>query len=223
MNYELITAETDRFDLGISDDLDKRIAFHQAGHAVAICVGNKQRRMPEVYFQIGISQQEPDAATPEHSAVLTKNHQATLEGGRLIQSLPLSFAEATQFYSKEQCDEYIRAFESDVINLLSGPIAEAKYVANRDDEVFNRNLISLSSLHFYGGKVDLDIISDYMTCFIADEKKRRQKLTELFNTAFHFVDKKSTWRCITAIADLVLYGAKDVINCEDIATNLQCQ
>jgi hypothetical protein len=40
--------------------------------------------------------------------------------------------------------DYIIAFEADIINLLIGPLAEAKYVYNKDGELFNHQLIGLT-------------------------------------------------------------------------------
>ncbi len=33
-------------------ELNRRIAIHEAGHAVAIYFGNKQKQLPQIYFQI---------------------------------------------------------------------------------------------------------------------------------------------------------------------------
>ncbi|HEY5140341.1 MAG TPA: hypothetical protein VIJ25_13655, partial [Methylococcales bacterium] len=65
------------------------------------------------------------------------SHQyiAKLEGGRLIRTLPTSLDEATKDFSTVQRLAYERAFEADMFNLLVGPLAEAKYVAMRDDEL----------------------------------------------------------------------------------------
>jgi hypothetical protein len=37
---------------GIDPEIDSRVAYHQAGHAAAIYLGNKQKQLPAVYFQI---------------------------------------------------------------------------------------------------------------------------------------------------------------------------
>jgi hypothetical protein len=48
-----------------------------------------------------------------------------------------------------------------MINLLVGPLAEAKYVALRDNECFSNNLINVNALYNYGGTSDLVKVYDY--------------------------------------------------------------
>jgi hypothetical protein len=65
---------------------------------------------------------------------------AKLEDDRLIQALPflpLSIEKARKDISSEQMQAYECAFQDDVISLLAGPLAEAKYVAMRDGELIN--------------------------------------------------------------------------------------
>jgi hypothetical protein len=85
---------------------------------------------------------------PQQFICLRDNRTAKIEGGRLIQNLSLSFAEVTRFFSWPQQQEYLCAFEADVINLLAGSLAEAKYMASKDNENFNTHLINLDALHF---------------------------------------------------------------------------
>jgi hypothetical protein len=77
------------------------------------------------------------------------------------------------------------------------PLAEAKYVALRDGEAFNANLVNLGALHFYGGSPDIEVINEYMECFIPQRAERGQKLAELFLAAFSFVNKRSNWLAIS--------------------------
>jgi hypothetical protein len=51
--------------------------------------------------------------------------------------------------------DYLIASEADIINLLIGPLAEAKHVYNRDGELFNHKLVDLKLLKNYGGSSDL--------------------------------------------------------------------
>jgi hypothetical protein len=60
----------------------------------------------------------------------------------LIYSLPVALLESANYFSLDEQDAYRTAFEADIINLLVGPLAEAKYVAVRDHECFNKNLIT---------------------------------------------------------------------------------
>jgi hypothetical protein len=117
--------------------IDPRTAYHQAGRAVAICLGNRQKQLPDVHFQIVIKPQDG----PGRSSRKPCPFKATLEGGRLIQNLTQSFAEVTQTLSLPDQEQCRRAIESDIANLLAGPLAEAKYVALRDARSFNANLV----------------------------------------------------------------------------------
>lgn len=101
-------------------------AFHQAGHAAAIYFGNNQKQLPTVYFQITIKPMGLTGKQSTHFRDEYGEYSASVEGGRLIQSLPYSFAKASQHLTWSQQVEYRCAFEADVFNLLAGPIAVAK-------------------------------------------------------------------------------------------------
>lgn len=202
-------------------EIDKRMAYHQAGHAAAIYLGNKQKQLPAVHFQIIIKPQEPDVQLFDRFTRNYDKYTAKVEGGRLIQSLPMSFAEATQYFSWPQQEECLCAFEADVINLLAGALAEAKYVALRDNEVFNANLVYLGALKFYAGSSDLEVITEYLECFMLNKAEREQKLAELFLAAFNFVNSGSNWLAISALADFILDETKSTIHCEEIITLLE--
>lgn len=223
MQYDPVTTKIKHQQKGRHIEIDKRIAYHQAGHAAAIYLNNKQRQLPSVYFQIIVNHLDKEVQFDDRFTHPRGKYVATIEGGRLIQSLPLSFADATQYFSVSQQEEYRRAFEADVINMLAGSIAEAKYVAIRDDELFNPNLINLNALHFYGGDSDLEVITDYMRCFIADRSERNHKLAELFTAAFRFVNKRSHWHSIKALAGFILDDAKDAVNCEEVIAFLEAR
>lgn len=203
----------------------KRNAYHQAGHAAAIYLGNQHKQLPAVHFQVTIKPQERDSGQPSRTMRLSRQYAAKVEGGRLIQNLPMSFVEAAQYLSQPEQEQYRCAFEADVINLLAGPLAEAKYVALRDDEVFNANLVYLGALKFYGGGATLDIITEYMECFIPDRTERKQKLAELFLAAYSFVNKRSSWSAIITLAEFILDAnkvePKSIISCEDLIALLE--
>ncbi|MGZ8955009.1 MAG: hypothetical protein ACXW0Q_10065 [Methylovulum sp.] len=202
-------------------DISKEIAIHEAGHAAAIYLGNKQKGLPPVFFQIFIQSFDNDF---ESAGFLDKNydnHIAKIEGGRLIDMLPSSFEQATKDFSTVQKLAYERAFEADIVNLLVGPLAEAKYVAMRDDELVNHRLVTLDSLHYYGGLSDLKIVSDYLECYIASNELRERKITALFQEAFNFVSNKSNWLAILGLTDYILADDKDIIECEEIISVLE--
>jgi hypothetical protein len=75
--------------------------------------------------------------------------------------------------------------------LLAGPLAEAKYVALRDNEIFNANLVNLRALIFYSGDQDLSAINNYMDCFVPDKADRRQQLADLFSAAYGLINKRA--------------------------------
>ena len=194
--------------------ISKRNAYHVSGHAAAIYLGNKKKQLPEVFFKIVFKPHEQDERQLNEIAAIYSKYHVKIEGGRLIQSLPLSFAEATRYFSGPQQEKYRCAFEADVINLLAGPLAEAKYVAWRDNEAFNANLINHNALHFYGG--NLAVINEYMEWFLPNKEERDRKLAELFLAAFRFVDKRANWHAITTLAEFIQDQPNNTINCEEI-------
>jgi hypothetical protein len=204
-----------------SVQIDKRSAYHQAGRAAAIYLGNKQKKLPAVHFQIVIKQQGRNGQHIDQFTRLQDKYTAKVEGGRLIQTLPLSFAALMQDFSWSQQEEFRRAFEADVVNMLAGSLAEAKYTALRDDEIFNANLVNLAALHFYGGSSDIDLVTEYMECFMPDKTERDQKLLELFLAAFSFVNKRANWRVISALAEYIRDEHKGIIACEEVISLLE--
>jgi hypothetical protein len=158
--------------------------------------------LPDVPFQIAIKPQEPAKQHADRYAGLYSKYTAKVEGGRLIQQLPSSYAEATHALSRFHDARYRCAYEPDVINLLAGPLAEAFFTWC---EPFNANLVNLNALHFYGGGPDNELVNDYLGCFILDDTERKQKLQELFLAAFNFVNDRPTWLKITGLADFIQY------------------
>jgi hypothetical protein len=200
-------------------ELSRKTAIHEAGHAAAIYLGNKQKRLPSVFFQIFTNKLDTDQQTP---GCLCKfydscnNCMTKVEGGRLIHTLPSSVEEATSDFSLAQKQAYQHAFDADIFNLLVGPLAEANYVAQRDGEVINPRLVNLNALHYYGGASDLETINEYLDCFIADKAQREKKLSELFLAAFNFINDSSNWHAIMALADYILADRKNILEYEEI-------
>ena len=203
-------------------EISRETAIHEAGHAAAIYLGNQQKGLPPVFFQIFISLSN---SGPQSSGFLNRASErdiAKVEGGRLIHTLPLSFDEATKDLSVAQKHAYQHAFEADIINLLAGPIAEARYVALRDNEPINPELININALQYYGGSSDLAIANEYLECFIDNDELRERKMTELFMAAFNFVSERSNWLAITVLADSILTNEENIIECNDIIDLLEC-
>jgi hypothetical protein len=201
--------------------IDKRIAYHQSGHAVAICLGNKQKQLPDVYFKILLNRPYQDANPSLSYARRPGDYTEEFEGGRLIHSLPFSFSEATRVMPKQEQEEYKLAFEADIINLLVGPLAEAKYVASLDDESFSPNLVNFSALRFYGGNQELGLVTEYMDCFKLKKLDYERKLNELYLAAYRFINNQANWRAITSLAELFLEETASFLNCEEVISLLE--
>ena len=186
-------------------ELHKQTAFHEAGHAAAIYLGNKQKQLPPVFFEIRIKR-------PRHN-----NGQffAKVVDGQLIQNLPIVIADNLSDLSNAEKHSYQCAYEADVMNLLVGPLAEAKYVAERDDEVFNQNLINTRSLKHYGGSSDVENAWSYLEHFIASKQQREAKMLELFNQAYQFINHFIHWRAIMKLAGYILDNEENTISCEE--------
>lgn len=195
-------------------ELIRQTAIHEAGHAVAIHLGNRQKSLPPVFFQIVINKLDADFS--RHSSESYAHCTAKVEGGRLIHTLPSSIEEATNDFSPAQKQAYQQAFEADIVNLLVGPLAEARYIASRDDEVINAYLVNLNALRYYGGTSDLELAGEYLECFIADKELREKKIGELFMKAFAFVHHEQNWQAITVLADYILASPKTIIDCEEV-------
>jgi len=206
----------------------QRIAFHEAGHAAGICLNNKARQLPPVFFKIifkgmgGVTETESMAYKVAHDECM-----AHVEGGRLIESLPSSIdnlvCELTEHDNsmKQLAEDYMVAFDADIINLLIGPLAEAKRVAEMDDELFNQKLVNLKALENYGGDSDLALVNEYLQSFSTDKRQQAEKLNELFNVAFDFINNDENWAAITKLAGYILGGDQNTIYCEEIASTLE--
>lgn len=196
-----------------SKELNTKAAIHEAGHAAAIYLRNKHKQLPPVFFQIYLGKPCVEAGS------FYNKYPARIDGGRLIHTLPSSIEEATHAFSFTEKTAYQQAFEADIVNLLAGPLAEANYVALRDNELINPSLVNFNALHNYGGAFDLAIIQDYLNCFTIKEQ-RENKIRELFLSAFHFVHDYRHWKAIITLADYILTQSKQVIDCEEIISVL---
>lgn len=196
--------------------LNRETAVHEASHAVAIYLGNKQKQLPAIFFQIIINRQAlPHNILSSNDDGIQHEWIAKIEGGRLIHSLPTSIDDITQGLSAAQTFAYRRAFEADIINLLVGSLAEAKYVALRDNEPINQYLVTVQALHYYGGASDLMLIGKYFNCF--EKHECSDKMTELFLLAYRFIDNRSIWQTIMTLADYIQKSVKNTIAYEEIS------
>jgi len=204
------------------------IAFHEAGHAAAIYLNNKARNLPPVFFQIVFK--EISGASDYDVLVFQATHDdniARVEGGRLIELLPHSIdGLAHKLIDNNEAmaplvKDYIIAFEADIVNLLIGPLAEAKHVYNRDDELFNNHLVDLKSLKNYGGGSDLALAHEYLESFSASKQVQDEKLNELFAVACDFVSNSANWKAITKLANYILESNKNIIRCEEVVSVIE--
>lgn len=207
--------QTDTSFIINDQDLIKQIAFHEAGHAAAIYLCNKQKQLPPVFFQISIKALDRQQDSPLNTCLLTHDRfAAAVEGGRLIHSLPVALLENADDLSSSDQAAYQTAFEADMINLLVGPLAEAKHVALRDDELFNARLVNLNALHNYGGSFDLEKVNEYLDILVWDRSRHPDKLAELFNKAFQFISSPVHWQAIERLARYILNNEENIISCE---------
>ncbi|TRW90711.1 hypothetical protein EKO24_018750 [Candidatus Methylobacter oryzae] len=208
----------------MSSGYKRCIAFHEAGHAAGIYLNNKARNLPPVFFQIMFKDLNGES---EEAIMVYQVEQnecvAKVKGGRSIKSLPSS-TEALTDKAIDRNDgvtpltkDYMTAFEVDIINLLIGPLAEAKYIAEADGELFSQKLVGLEALKNYGGSSDLELVYKYLQCFSACKQQQGEKLAELFNAAFNFVTDRANWAAITKLANYILNSDKNIISCEEVA------
>jgi hypothetical protein len=188
-------------------ELSRRTAVHEAGHAAAVYFGNQQRALPPVFFQMVIS--------PCVCSVADRRGVTRIEGGRLIHTLPSSWEEVSRDFSLAQQQTYRLAFEADVVNLLVGSLAEAKYVAERDNELINPHLVPLTVLHNYGGAADLEVVQEYLDCFVS-KAEQAQKIETLFWQAFDFINDWTHWYAITALANYIVQHQRDVMDYDEV-------
>lgn len=208
-------------------DHKKRVAFHEAGHAAGIHLNNKARQLPPIFFKIMFK--DISVMTAADVIAYQTSHDdciARVEGGRLIELLPPSIESLVHELTEHNdamvqlIKDYMVAFEADIVNLLIGPLAEAKHVADTDAELFNRQIINLKALKNYGGSSDLALANDYLQSFSTDKQQRDKKLDELFNRSFDFVNNNANWAAITQLADYILDNSKNILDCEDIVSVL---
>ncbi len=202
--------------------VDKRSAYHQAGYAAAIYLGNKHKSLPAVHFQIVIKPPVDGVAGQSGPIYGEKGKRMVkVTGGRLIQSLPVFEADAMVDLTRSEREECRLAYEADIVNILVGPLAEAKYVAMRDNKIFNPNVIYSGALKFYGGRADLDAVNEYLDCIVSQGEQRDHKLAELFLAAYSFVNNPSHWQSITVLANAILLHSKESFDCNEAIALLE--
>ena len=188
-------------------EIANQTAFHEAGHAVSIYLGNKAKNLPPVYFQIKITKTDPEKEKQIYFAKVIDGH--------LIQSIPIPGIEKIGQLGEEEQRLYQQVYEADIINLLVGPLAEAKYVSIRDDEALNFNLLNPHALNYYGGSSDVKKAYSYLEYFITSEYQREKKMLELFSQAYDFIQNNQNWICILNLAHHILNDKNEILSCEE--------
>lgn len=199
-NYQVVTSAFVN-----PDEIHCRTAFHEAGHAAAIHIRNRQKQLPPVFFEIQVKRPQANQL----------DFFAKVVDGNLIQNLPIAVIESFSTLTNNMQHSCQRAYEADVVNLLVGPLAEAKYVSIHDDEVFNLDLINIESLPNYGGQSDLERALYYLEYFITSKPHREKKLAELLVQAYEFIDNPKHWVCIRSLAHFILESRQEIIGCDE--------
>ncbi|MEQ1636195.1 MAG: hypothetical protein ABL903_05850 [Methylococcales bacterium] len=207
----------------------QKVAYHEAGHATGIHFNCTRRNLPPVFFQIIFKHLEEKPIDSQLTDQINPyDCIAKVKGGRLIQTLPMPLKSwhPHAFISIKQkprpyTDDYRLALEADVVNLLVGPLAEAKYIALMDNEPFHQQLLAIPALKNYGGDDDLAAVYDYLQSYSADKQEQDVTLNQLFIKAFNFVNDDVNWSAITHLANFILTSNKNRISCEEVATILE--
>lgn len=209
-------AELDQ-PIGIS----KRNAFHLAGRAAAIHLGNEQKQLPAIHFQIVVDLEAGHHQAFGKNSPYNSQWTASMEGGVLTQPLLSNNIKAAITLSPDELEKFHQAFEADIINQLVGPLSEAKYVALRDNQTFNVNRIYLGALKFYGAKAALNLINTYMEFRQFDSNSQSKKLAELFLAAYGFISNQEIWQTICHLSEFIVEQNQMVIPCETLVEKLQ--
>jgi hypothetical protein len=195
-----------RHQIGFKDhqELNRLTAFHVAGYVAAMYLENQRKNLPLIYFQILIGKQESK----------TRLIFAKVSGGRLVGDLGTITPEKLTEYWNSASSGGQGVYEADIVNFLSGSLAEAKYVAIRDNESFCLELLNPDAVINYGGQDDMQEVNRYLDFFVSNPQRRTAKLKELFGEAYRFVEQESNWKSIAALAHYILENNQGNISCE---------
>jgi len=200
-------------------ELITQTAFHEAGHAAAIYLRNKYYNFPQIRFRISLpGVKQPKLLDNRLLLLGDMEFHSKLEGGLLVENHALN---VKPYESAPAILVYQQACEVDVVNLLAGPLAEAKHIAQRDGEYINQHLVNYEALKNYGGKSDLEKIEEYFDCFGLDPVKKAEKLKELYSVAFHFINHAHHWRAISNLANYMLGSENEIIAYEEASAILE--
>ncbi len=185
--------------------LHRQTIFHEAAHVAAIYLGNKQKHLPPVFFEIRIKR-------PKYN---NGEFAAEVVDGQLIQNLSVVPLDNRYDLSNAEKQNCICAYEADAMNLLVGSLAKAKYIAECNNEVLNQNLIRNNILNHLEPSSDTEKAWGYLENFITSQPSRKLKMQEIFNQALQFINYYPHWKGITKLVDYIFSCEKKTISCEE--------
>lgn len=211
-NFTIDDLKTSNFQ-----ELATQIAYHEAGHATAIYLYNKQQQLPPIFFQIHIKSPEHiQELIAEKKYLQASDVAAAIEGGCLIENIALNLPVSSNEIPSSEKTEYLQALDADVVNLLAGSLAEKNYQIQRDNEVINADLLNIETLSSYGNHSDMQKVNIYLNTFSDCPLQRQQKLSQLLKQSFNFITHRRTWKAVEAVAAYILESQKQQIHCEEI-------
>ncbi len=200
------------------EECEQKIAYHEAGHATAIYLRNQQLNLPPVFFQIKFNTEIFESAQDEKQEDnLIHDNVAMIEGGCLIHSVTVSLLESSNFFSDDDHHAYLQAMQADIVNILAGPMAEAKFTAIRDQEWNETQFDNIEVLHNYGGSYDIEKINEYLSSYIPTGSQRLNVLESLITETLKFINTPANWFAISQLANAIYQRTSDTISCEQIA------
>lgn len=200
----------------LSRDSLNASVFAVAARAAAIYFGNKQKKLPPVYFNIVFNK-----LADVNIEIPCSNYFIGMEGGQLIHNVLLFSKENTRFFSGVQRLTYDLALEADIVNLLVGPMARCKYVSIRDRTPLNQASFSRDSANLYGSAREIDQINDYLNCFSGNKAANLKAINDLFRKAWDFINQPAYWFAISELANYILGNDKDILECDEIINVLK--
>ena len=199
----------------------QRSAYHEAGYAVAIHFNDRLKKLPKVFLKNILD--NLDCTLSSRPSTGLYDCIVGIKGGRLIPDIYTDYAVSSgcrDALIARLTEGYRLVFEANMVNLLIGPLAEAKFVARLDNEVFNQELFTVNSLKNYGGEADLAIVNDYLQHYSVDPHEREEWMRQFLIQAFYFVDDRENWKTIAELGCYILARHGQSLSCEDLAAVL---
>lgn len=201
------------------DDHERQVAFHIAGHAAAIYLNNKASFSPSSIFQIRFQQRNCDS---RHRQTIQCQHIVRIDDDeRTIQPFPRPVTRSADETDGPLRSDDLNTCDTDIINLLAGPLAEARYIHDCDNELLTRRLIDLEALKQYGGDSDLLIARQNLRNLLSVQSEQDKKLEELLTAAFYFVNDDNNWSVIIRLAEYLFKHHKKMMSSEEVASVLE--